>query len=671
MRAVASARSVASSSPTVRRIPACLQRVCSPFTQRAPRGSVRTSSKAVDSASAIRLSSRMALGDRGPPTPENLHASKMKSRILVVAVDASLRAMLARWLMVAGYAVELAESAKRAREVAASEDIALAILAPHRLDGAADVAEAVGHVILIAAPPEEVGAASISIPASSYICQPLREQDVLARIEAALRTEPEVEAVPELLCFEGYTLDVIGRACRDPKGAELSLTRAEFSLLLALARRPGRVLSRDELRRAMVGRDAEPDDRSVDVLISRLRRKIEPDPKAPRMIVTVPGEGYKLGVKSRASVPSAEMGPPLGVAPPAAARGIPAAAATRGASVEEASVQTPELQSSDSPEPVTIASPPLGPQRSAPPRTMMVGAAAAVAGVAGGLFAFWYLGYETKIGPTTVGPAAKFDAAAIPLVNDAARQELASYATRPDIKALAISAAPGHGWGIAFGAPDTDSAKREALDRCSVSSAPRICKIYAVGMNVVWSAASLPLPMPADIHMEPMDIPLVVAEIPMLTDASRQVVTEKYVNLPGHKALAIRRNEYFWNGAGSRAEAERLAIQRCSDLQQAPCLLLSSDGLLTVQIPKSHPIEDIFMLTTEPAMSEQDKEGVGRIYQEGEWRALARGKSGGWYPVANAPSESAAVDAALGACAQRENECRLYAIGNFRVAADR
>ena len=60
-------------------------------------------------------------------------------------------------------------------------------------------------------------------------------------------------------------------------------------LLLAFGQKPGRVLSRDELTRVVTGRGAEPEDRSVDVLISRLRRKIEPDPKTPRLIVTVPG----------------------------------------------------------------------------------------------------------------------------------------------------------------------------------------------------------------------------------------------------------------------------------------------------------------------------------------------------------------------------------------------
>ena len=67
-------------------------------------------------------------------------------------------------------------------------------------------------------------------------------------------------------------------------------------------------------------------------------------------------------------------------------------------------------------------------------------------------------------------------------------------------------------------------------------------------------------------------------------------------------------------------------------------------------------------------MSDQDKRRIGTIYEQKEWRALVRAKSGNWYAVANAPSEASAVEAALTSCAQNDRDCRLYAIGNFRVA---
>src|SRR5712671_20525 len=146
-----------------------------------------------------------------------------KQRILVVAHDAGLRATLARWLIAAGYSVELAESAKHARRVLANERIGLAIAAPDELD-------------------------------RSDLAFELREEDALARIDAVLRTETDAaEAAPELLHFAGYTLDAIARSCLDASGRVVALTRAELALLLSLARRPGRAVSRDELTRAVAG----------------------------------------------------------------------------------------------------------------------------------------------------------------------------------------------------------------------------------------------------------------------------------------------------------------------------------------------------------------------------------------------------------------------------------
>ena len=101
----------------------------------------------------------------------------------------------------------------------------------------------------------------------------------------------------ELLRFEGLTVDLAGRTLSGADGREIFLTHAEFELLCVLARSRGRALSRDRLLDAVAGRHAEPFDRSVDVLIGRLRRKIEPEPKTPRLILTVPGHGYKFAAK--------------------------------------------------------------------------------------------------------------------------------------------------------------------------------------------------------------------------------------------------------------------------------------------------------------------------------------------------------------------------------------
>src|SRR6516164_10144435 len=230
----------------------------------------------------------------------------MRHRILVVAQDVTLRSVLARWLMTAGYLVELAENDRRAREVLATHRIALTILVVTRhADGPTfDPGEKGGKLIIATEPPQELVRLTRSAPAAdAYLSMPLDEQEVMARVASVLRPSSSAEdaapRVPEMCSFDGFTIDLAGRSLRDCGGSEVPLTRAEFALLVVLARHSGRVLSRDQLLDAALGRRAEPCDRSVDVLVGRLRRKIEPDPKVPQLIVTVVGEGYKFAAQLR------------------------------------------------------------------------------------------------------------------------------------------------------------------------------------------------------------------------------------------------------------------------------------------------------------------------------------------------------------------------------------
>jgi Transcriptional regulatory protein, C terminal len=93
---------------------------------------------------------------------------------------------------------------------------------------------------------------------------------------------------PSLVHFAGLVLDLDACMLALESGEAISLTRGEFAVLKMFVARPGRVISRDSLLNAFADRRFEPFDRSVDVLVGKLRRKIEPDPKSPRLIVTVP-----------------------------------------------------------------------------------------------------------------------------------------------------------------------------------------------------------------------------------------------------------------------------------------------------------------------------------------------------------------------------------------------
>ena len=114
-----------------------------------------------------------------------------------------------------------------------------------------------------------------------------------------MASQPATATPRRHLDFGCFALDLDGRILIDPSGREVELRRREFDLLLTLARSPGRVMSRETLLDAIAGREAEAFDRTIDVYVGRLRRKIEADPKQPRLIVTVPGVGYRLAAKPR------------------------------------------------------------------------------------------------------------------------------------------------------------------------------------------------------------------------------------------------------------------------------------------------------------------------------------------------------------------------------------
>ena len=115
----------------------------------------------------------------------------------------------------------------------------------------------------------------------------------------ALAPAAEPEALEPCCNSAGYRLDLAGHSLLDTTGKEVPLTHGEFGLLRVFVQRAGRVLSRDQLLQLLSGRDAEAYDRSIDMQIVRLRRKIEPDPKRPTLIVTIPNSGYKFTARVR------------------------------------------------------------------------------------------------------------------------------------------------------------------------------------------------------------------------------------------------------------------------------------------------------------------------------------------------------------------------------------
>jgi len=138
----------------------------------------------------------------------------------------------------------------------------------------------------------------LEMGADDYLGKPFHLRELLARVKsvlrrAAFRAAPEEKPSGRAKArFAGWHLDLATRELMSPKGGEVRLTTGEFDLLAAFVNNANQVLSRDRLLDLARNREAGPFDRTIDVQVGRLRRKLEPDPQKPTMIKTVRGTGY-------------------------------------------------------------------------------------------------------------------------------------------------------------------------------------------------------------------------------------------------------------------------------------------------------------------------------------------------------------------------------------------
>ncbi len=137
----------------------------------------------------------------------------------------------------------------------------------------------------------------LEIGADDYVTKPFNERELLARVKSLLRrlnAKSEIQSTGDRLYFSDWVLTQSERKLTNPQGDNLHLTGGEFELLSALVKHSKTVMSRDRLMTLVSHRRWQPDDRTIDVLIKRLRDKIELDPKSPELILTIYGEGYVL-----------------------------------------------------------------------------------------------------------------------------------------------------------------------------------------------------------------------------------------------------------------------------------------------------------------------------------------------------------------------------------------
>ncbi|MCJ2045818.1 response regulator transcription factor [Methylobacterium sp. J-078] len=239
----------------------------------------------------------------GAGVPEASHAPM--GHVLIVEDDDGLRLLMTRALRESGFRVTTCRSGAEMWRLLPEGGIDL-ILLDVMLPGASglDLLRALRTrssvpVIVVSARGEEADRVlGLELGADDYVAKPFGRPELLARIRAVLRRSvlapaPATRAT-ETLTFSGWRLDLRSRALVDPEGAAVDLSGAEYDLLLVFLDHPGRVLGREQILELSRARLGSPSDRSVDTLVSRLRRKLEPPEGGPPVIKTVRGSGYLL-----------------------------------------------------------------------------------------------------------------------------------------------------------------------------------------------------------------------------------------------------------------------------------------------------------------------------------------------------------------------------------------
>jgi two-component system, OmpR family, phosphate regulon response regulator OmpR len=224
-------------------------------------------------------------------------------KILVVDDDPGLRELLREYLSAQGFEVHaVADGEAMAQHLAraAADLVVLDLMLPGE-DGLALArklkAQSGPPIIMLSARGEDVDRiVGLEVGADDYLAKPFNPRELLARIRAVLRRGGEAApreepGRPAVRRFGEFQFNPASRTLLK-NGAEVKLTAREFNLLGIFVDHPNRVLSRDFLIDAMKGYERDPFDRSVDVTVTRLRRKIEDDPASPIYVRTVWGEGY-------------------------------------------------------------------------------------------------------------------------------------------------------------------------------------------------------------------------------------------------------------------------------------------------------------------------------------------------------------------------------------------
>jgi DNA-binding response OmpR family regulator len=241
----------------------------------------------------------------------SVHSSPSDSppHLLIVDDDEEIRGLITRYFGNQGFRVSSAAHGAAMRAIIESEsiDVVLLDLGLPREDGFELTRWLREHwrgaVIIITGRGESVDrVVGLELGADDYVTKPFDLRELLARVRSVMRRVAAAPAQrssgkPASVEFAGFRLDAETRVLIGPAGGRIELTTGEYDLLTVFLEMANRVLSRDQLMERMHGREAGPYDRSIDVQIGRLRRKIEKDPAKPELIKSVRGAGYLFAAR--------------------------------------------------------------------------------------------------------------------------------------------------------------------------------------------------------------------------------------------------------------------------------------------------------------------------------------------------------------------------------------
>ncbi len=226
-----------------------------------------------------------------------------KAAILIVDDEPDVREVLEEYFTAHGYAALAAENADRARELAAKHPIDVALLDINMPgeDGLSlarhlrERYESMAVVMLTSAGTVIDKIVGLEMGADDYVPKPFDPRELLARVKSVLRrtsASTRADLGAQRVRIGRCVLDLSAHRLTDQEGQEVPMSPLEFDLLKAFATHPNRPLSRERILNLSQQRDVDPFDRSVDLRVMRLRKKIEPDPEHPQFIRTVRNEGY-------------------------------------------------------------------------------------------------------------------------------------------------------------------------------------------------------------------------------------------------------------------------------------------------------------------------------------------------------------------------------------------